>query len=138
MTKINDIITDEIGILYADTAVWCNNNNAMLEEIEPVEKVVGEEHSEFDEDRLEVKKTRTVRQFKVIPVPEPTDEQKQERVRAIRNQYLADTDKFMIADYPIGEEERARYRAYRTYLRVIPESPDFPDVDVKTFAEWKE
>lgn len=35
MTQIGDIITDKDDLLYADTAIWCNENNATLEEIEP-------------------------------------------------------------------------------------------------------
>ena len=71
MTKINDIITNEDGKLYAETAVWCNENNAVLEEIEPE----GE-----------------VRRFKVVPVPEETeDERNAIRIAELQN-YLDETD----------------------------------------------
>lgn len=96
MTKINDIITDENGKLYAAAAAWCNENGAVLEEIES---------------------KNGVRRFKVVPVPAPTEDEKKAAVRAVRDQYLAATDKFMISDYPVSDEERARYRAYRQYLR---------------------
>lgn len=48
MTKIYDIITDEDASLYTTSAEWCNNNNAMIEEIEPIEKEVSEDHIEFN------------------------------------------------------------------------------------------
>lgn len=53
----------------------------------------------------------------VLTSSEEAVEQMKSEIRAVRNQYLADTDKFMISDFPITEEERARYRAYRQYLR---------------------
>lgn len=64
-------------------------------------------------------------------------EQKKEDVRAVRNQYLEQTDKFMIADYPISDEERELYRQYRVYLRTYPECRDWYKANPKTFEEWK-
>ena len=56
--------------------------------------------------------------------PEKPTEQKEAEIRAIRNQYLEQTDKYMITDYPITDEERELYRQYRTYLRdyTLPEN----------------
>ena len=64
-------------------------------------------------------------------------EQKKEDVRAIRNQYLEQTDKYMIADYPITDDERELYRQYRTYLRTYPECRDWYKANPKTYDEWK-
>lgn len=58
-------------------------------------------------------------------------------VRAERDKLLRMTDKYMLADYPISEEEREKYRQYRQYLRDIPEQESFPDEGIKTFGEWK-
>lgn len=63
MTKIGDIITNEDDIFYAETADWCDQNNAYLEEIEPE----GE-----------------IRRFKVIAISEPTIEEKNEAIRLQR------------------------------------------------------
>ena len=72
MTKINDIITDEDPVLYAETAVWCNENNAYIEEIEP----------EGD-----------VRRFQVKAIPEPTIEEKNEAIRQQRQaRFAAESD----------------------------------------------
>ena len=59
-------------------------------------------------------------------------------VRAKRDELLLVTDRYMLADFPISEEEREQYRQYRQYLRDIPAEEGFPDVSVLTFAEWKE
>lgn len=63
-------------------------------------------------------------------------EQKQASVRSIRNQYLADTDKYMIVDYPITDEQREEYKEYRTYLRTYPECQEWYESNPLTFDEW--
>ena len=69
--------------------------------------------------------------------PEKPVEELQAQVRAVRNQYLEHTDKFMITDYPITDEERELYKQYRTYLRTYPECQDWYKANPKTFDEWK-
>ena len=64
-------------------------------------------------------------------------EQRKEQVRAVRNQYLEQTDKYMITDYPITDEERELYRQYREYLRTYPECQDWYKANPKTYDEWK-
>ena len=64
-------------------------------------------------------------------------EQKKFEVRAVRNQYLEQTDKYMITDYPITDDERELYRQYRTYLRTYPECIDWYKANPNTFKEWK-
>lgn len=72
MTQVNEIITDENDSLYAETAIWCNENDAYLEEIEP----------EGD-----------VRRFQVKAIPEPTLEEKNEQIRQQRQaRYVAEAD----------------------------------------------
>ena len=63
-------------------------------------------------------------------------EQKKTEVRAVRNQYLEQTDKFMIADYPITDDERELYKQYRVYLRTYPECRDWYKANPKTYDEW--
>ena len=64
--------------------------------------------------------------------------QRKEQVRAVRNQYLEQTDKFMIADYPITDEERELYRQYREYLRDYTLSENWWEHSPKDFSTWKE
>ena len=61
-----------------------------------------------------------------------------EEKRAERDKFLAETDKVMIADYPVSDETRELYRLYRAYLRDLPAQADFPDVDVLNFKNWRE
>jgi len=48
--------------------------------------------------------------------------------RAIRDQALLDTDKFMLPDYPITPAGRLVIRTYRQALRDWTKAPGFPDI----------
>lgn len=64
-------------------------------------------------------------------------EQKKSDVRAVRNRYLERTDKFMLTDYPITDEEREEYKQYREYLRDYPETENWWENPPKDFSTWK-
>ena len=71
------------------------------------------------------------------PAPEP-ESVKIARARLVRDGYLKDTDLFMLVDYPITEERRAVIRAYRQYLRDLPDSePEWYLKHIKTLTEWE-
>ena len=70
--------------------------------------------------------------------PEKPVEEKEAEVRSVRNQYLEQTDKYMITDYPITDEERELYKQYRTYLRTYPETEGWYENPPKDFSTWKE
>lgn len=96
---------------YADLAVYCNKNGKVIED---------------KGDYLEA-----------VNPPEPSIEDKQMQVRQVRNQYLEQTDKYMITDYPITDDELELYKQYRTYLRTYPECRDWYKANPKTYDEWK-
>ena len=95
---------------YANLAVYCNRNGLIIED---------------KGDYLEA-----------VNLPEPSDEEKKSQVRVVRNQYLEETDKYMIADYPITDEEREQYKAYRVYLRDYTLEDEWWLANPKTFKEW--
>ena len=140
MTKLYDIITNEDDSLYATAASWCNNNNAMIEEIEPIEKEVFEDHVEVNNEGEEIKITtkskKQVRQFKIVPISGPTVEELQFRVRFIRNNYLEKTDKYVLKDFPISEEDKNKYIAYRQYLRDFTKQENWWTVEIMAFEQW--
>ena len=73
----------------------------------------------------------------VLTTSDPAIEQKKAEVRAVRNGYLEQTDKYMIADYPITDDERELYKQYRAYLRDYPDSSeDWFKHEPMSFAEW--
>ena len=63
-------------------------------------------------------------------------EQRKEQVRSVRNQYLKQTDEFMIVDYPITDDERGLYRQYRVYLRDYTLSENWQENNPLKFEEW--
>ena len=73
----------------------------------------------------------------VLTVSDEAIEQKKADVRAVRNQYLKQTDEFMIVDYPITDDERELYKKYREYLRTYPECQDWYNANPKIYDEWK-
>lgn len=97
---------------YADFAVYCNQKGLIIED---------------KGDYLEA-----------VNPPEKSVEEKEAEVRAVRNQYLAETDKYMIPDFPITEEERQQYRDYRQYLRDYTKEENWFEQNPKVFEEWKE
>lgn len=70
-------------------------------------------------------------------VPEKPLAQKAAEVREVRDRLLASSDKMMLNDYPITDEKRQQYRQYRQYLRDLPAREGFPELEVKTFEQWR-
>ena len=105
--KINKPYTNKE---YADLAVYCNENGKVIED---------------KGDYLEA-----------VNPPEPSDEEKKTQVRSVRNQYLKQTDEFMIVDYPITSTQKSKYKKYRTYLRDYTLTEDWFDHDPMSFDDW--
>lgn len=74
--------------------------------------------------------------YRLEEIPAPTTDELAAQKRAERDALLAQTDKFVLSDYPITEEKLAQYKAYRQYLRDLPEQAGFPNVDVLGFGDW--
>lgn len=89
-----------------EAAVFCNDSGkAYIKEIEPVEGV---------------------RRFQIVAVPEPTDEEVAEQVRAERDRRIAETDWYMMPDYPADPETLEVVKSYRKDLRDITLQSGFP------------
>ena len=88
------------GVYPPEAAQWCNDNCAMMVPIDGG--------------------------FAIQAVPAPTAEQLYAILRATRDARLAATDKYMLADYPISEDNLARVKAYRATLRDLPEQSGAP------------
>lgn len=137
------------GELYpSETAEWCNNGSvAHIEEIDPITKEVEEEYMTSDENGNTVTKTRmvekTLRRFQIVANPEPTVEEKQTAVRAVRDEYLATYIDPVVSNPlrwgDLSEAEKQQYTDYRRYLLDYPESGDaWYEQNPLTFDEWKD
>ena len=86
---------------YTELAHWCNANNATIA------------------DRGEY--------YECVAIPEPTLEERSERIRGQRDAKLQETDVYLLSDYPISETERTQVVQYRQQLRDLPMQAGFPD-----------
>lgn len=62
---------------------------------------------------------------------------KQNRVRGIRNQMLDESDKYMISDFPLTDEERVQMKLYRQYLRDYTKQDNWWESSPDGFADWR-
>ena len=81
------------------------------------------------------------------PTQEELDAQNANRIRSIRSEYMAETlnkveryetQKVIGLDTTESEDTYRNYLLYLQYLRDIPQSENFPNIEVLTFDEWKE
>lgn len=73
----------------------------------------------------------------VLTASDEAIEQKKTDVRTVRNQYLKQTDEFMIVDYPITSTQKTKYKQYRAYLRDYPDSSEYWfEHEPMSFSEW--
>lgn len=104
-------MTYKIGQIFEgeyppEAAVWCNESGkAYIEEIEPQDGV---------------------RRFQIVAVPEPTDDDLEAQVRAERGMKIAETDYYMMPDYPADPETLEVVKNYRKALRDITLQSGFP------------
>lgn len=47
-----------------------------------------------------------------------------------RDFLLSETDKYLLTDFPITDEKLNRVKAYRQYLRDLPQNEKFPDIEI--------
>lgn len=74
--------------------------------------------------------------YKIVELPKATIKELSAIKRIERNSLLGQTDARMLPDFPITAEEKALWIKYRQYLRDLPESASFPNVEVLTFEDW--
>lgn len=69
--------------------------------------------------------------------PAEPETEKQARVRKIRNQMLDESDKYMISDFPLTDEERVQMGLYRQYLRDYTKQDNWWESLPDGFADWR-
>lgn len=95
-----------------EVAIWCNKNNAHIEKQDS--------------------------KYVIVENPQPSIDDKKDSVRKIRDGMLTDTDKYMLLDYPITDEQKQDYINYRKYLRDYTENEDWYLESPKEFKIWLE
>lgn len=101
----------EIGQIFEgeyppEAAFWCNDcGDRYIKEIEPQNGVL---------------------RFQIVAVPKPTDDDLASQVRAERDMKIAETDYYMMPDYPADPETLEVVKNYRKDLRDITLQSGFP------------
>ena len=96
---------------YTEAAIWCNANNAMIE------------------DKGDY--------YEVVAIPAPTTEELAAQARSQRDALIAATDYLMATDYPLTDEKRQELTVYRQALRDVPGQSGFPaEIVWPTKPEW--
>lgn len=86
---------------------------------------------------MDVEKSINGRWYAKGSVPQKTPEEILAEKRKIRNGYLADSDKYMLQDFPITSSEKNKWKEYRVYLRDFFNDETYAlNNDVKTFDEY--
>lgn len=101
----------EIGQIFEgeyppEAAFWCNDHG--------------------DRYIKEVESQNGVCCFQIVAVPEPTNEALATKVRAERDMKIAETDYYMMPDYPADPETLEVVKRYRKALRDITLQSGFP------------
>ena len=123
---------------------WAQSNGTTFEEDVAKREPYELEHEEIymnpetGATETKVVKSPSIKRFFVIgekpaPVPEPTQEEKEQAARNERNLRLTFTDWTQLPDAPLTAEQKAAYATYRQALRDVPEQAGFPDA-----IEWPE
>ena len=71
----------------------------------------------------------------LLNLDEKVIEQQKTQIRSKRDSLLQKTDKFMISDYPITEDERQKIKSYREYLRDYTLIENWWQQEPNTFEE---
>lgn len=99
---------------YTKGAIWCNENNAMIEVID------GE--------------------YVIVAIPEPTVEELQAEVREVRNSYLekyVDPKQLVLVWDSLSADDKKLYADYRQYLLDYTDNDDWYLSNPMTLDEWK-
>ena len=101
----------EIGQIFEgeyppEAAVFCNSRgDCYIEEIEPQNGIL---------------------RFQIVAVPTPTLDELESQVRAERDMKIAETDYYMMSDYPSNPQNLEELKVYRQALRDVPKQEGFP------------
>ena len=128
-------MTFEIGQIFEkeyppEAAVWCNENNAYIEELAPVTKDVTEEN-EFGE---EVTQTKTLRQFQIKAIPEVSlAELKIAKGEAVKSAYLNYRNNEATVPSSLGFTADANTRAWTDVMGLVTKAQSAPEGEKVTF-----
>ena len=122
------LANNEIGVKCEDDSFWNQFTNIHAIQVDVNNSSWVELKDGTSRDATEEEKTKVINKFnEVNNAIIEADEQKKsawnnswDKVRRTRNIILKETDKYLVADFPITNEKRTEWETYRTDLRNIP------------------
>lgn len=57
-----------------------------------------------------------------------------DQIRSIRNNFLLQTDKYILSDYPLTTEQRNNIISYRQQLRDLPNNLQGTEIDISNIG----
>jgi hypothetical protein len=145
--QVHEFENSELAQLYRDYHLAFGHWNGISKWIEEKD-LTPEKQSFVVDEKTELVNDKVVRfykltegiELKIEEVTENSVEYLWKKLREKRNEFLAVTDWTQIADCELETEQRKEYRAYRSYLRVLPKLYDNSSVvsaKVYSFEDWK-
>lgn len=125
--KINQIFE---GKYPPEAAVWCNENNTFIEELDPVTKDVTEKN-EFGE---EITQTKTLRRFQIKAIPEVSlAKLKIAKDEAVKSAYLNYRNNEATVPSSLGFTADANARAWMDVMGLVTKAQSAPEGEKVTF-----
>lgn len=111
---------------YRAVADWCNAS-------QEAEEITDRYHIEEFEEDGEV-------YYKTVQETPPTEEELAAQIRMMRDDILKTVIDPIVTNplrwNDLSEEQQENYKAYRKYLLDLPQSEDFPNVNILTMEEF--
>lgn len=125
--EINQIFE---GSYPPEAAVWCNENNAYIEELAPVTKDVTKKNALGEE----VTQTKTLRRFQIKAVPEVSlAELKIAKAKAVKSAYLNYRNNEATVPSSLGFTADANTRAWTDVMGLVTKAQSAPEGEKVTF-----
>ena len=118
----NDFITGTLAVKGSKTA---------LEEMSQIEKIEAGIENLQENQIIENGEIRNLTNSEMFKKGLLSEKAFAAIKRNERDSLLSETDKYLLPDFPISDEKLNKVKAYRQYLRDLPQNENFPDVEIE-------
>lgn len=119
------------GLVEVPKGFRCNKSKTALEEMTQVEKIEAGIEKLGENQIIENGEIRELTNSEMFKKGLLSEETFAAIKRNERDFLLSKTDKYLLADFPISNEKLNKVKAYRQYLRDLPQNENFPDVEIE-------
>lgn len=119
------------GLVEVPKGFKWNKSKTALEEMSQVEKIEAGIEKLQENQIIENGEVRDLTKSEMYKKGLLSEENFAAIKRNERDSHLLETDKYLLPDFPITEEKLNKVKAYRQYLRDLPQNENFPDVEIE-------